>query len=149
MHINDLYEQQAKDLLHKLCDALGIEQEDRTRARVEEVVRELGKLEFNLPHGRTVAPSGAFMAYCECVDETIYLESKKAFANILISYGIPRDGDEVCLYAGENQEFACEMIVSHSVWHIEEQGRLMPTVYLRPRAGCTADAFRKIGWHEA
>ncbi len=50
---------------------------------------------------------------------------------------------------GENQEFACEMIVSHSVWHIEEQGRLMPTVYLRPRAGCTADAFRKIGWHEA
>lgn len=90
-----------------------------------------------------------FMAYCECVDETIYLESKKAFANILISYGIPRDGDEVCLYAGENQEFACEMIVSHSVWHIEEQGRLMPTVYLRPRAGCTADAFRKIGWHEA
>ena len=44
MHINDLYEQQAKDLLHRLCDALGIEQEDRTRARVEEVVRELGKL---------------------------------------------------------------------------------------------------------
>lgn len=35
MHINDLYEQQAKDLLHRLCDALGIEQEDRTRARVE------------------------------------------------------------------------------------------------------------------
>ena len=32
-HINDLYEQQAKDLLHKLCDALGIEQEDRTRAK--------------------------------------------------------------------------------------------------------------------
>lgn len=53
-HINDLYEQQAKDLLHKLCDALGIADEDRTRAKVEEVVRELGKLEFNLPHGRTV-----------------------------------------------------------------------------------------------
>lgn len=136
MHINDLYEQQAKDLLHRLCDALVIEQEDRTRARVE---ADIAKMK----------PDTAFMAYCECVDETTYLESKKAFENILISYGIPRDGDEVCLYAGENQEFACEMIVSHSVWHIEEQGRLMPTVYLRPRAGCTADEFRKIGWHEA
>lgn len=34
-HINDLYEQQAKDLLHRLCDALGIADEDRTRAKVE------------------------------------------------------------------------------------------------------------------
>ena len=40
MHINDLYEQQAKDLLNKLCDALGIAEEDRTRANVEAAIRE-------------------------------------------------------------------------------------------------------------
>lgn len=40
-HINDLYEQQAKDLLHRLCDALGIEQEDRTKAKVEAEIREI------------------------------------------------------------------------------------------------------------
>ena len=40
-HINDLFEQQAKDLLHRLCDALGIEQEDRTKAKVEAEIREI------------------------------------------------------------------------------------------------------------
>jgi hypothetical protein len=43
MHINDLYEQQAKDLLNKLCDAMGIAEEDRTRANVEAAIREIRK----------------------------------------------------------------------------------------------------------
>lgn len=37
-HIDDLYEAQAKQLLHKLCDALGIEQQDRTKSGVEKAI---------------------------------------------------------------------------------------------------------------
>jgi hypothetical protein len=50
MHINDLYEQQAKDLLNKLCDALGIAQEDRTRANVEAAIRQRLLLIAAAPH---------------------------------------------------------------------------------------------------
>ena len=52
MHINDLYEQQAKDLLHRLCDALGIEQEDRTKANVEAAIRQIDRLIGNIPSAR-------------------------------------------------------------------------------------------------
>lgn len=38
MHINEMYEVQAKQLLHKLCDALGIEQQDRTKSGIEQAI---------------------------------------------------------------------------------------------------------------
>jgi len=40
-HINDLYEQQAKDLLHKLCDAMGIADSERTKSGIEAAIGKL------------------------------------------------------------------------------------------------------------
>lgn len=57
-HINDLYEQQAKDLLHKLCDALGIEQDDRTRAKVEAAIASRNKSRFCVYTGISFSGGG-------------------------------------------------------------------------------------------
>jgi hypothetical protein len=40
-HLNDLYEAQAKALLTKLCDALGMEDEDRTKSGIEAAIAQL------------------------------------------------------------------------------------------------------------
>ena len=53
-HLNDLYEAQAKALLIKLCDALGMAEEDRTKSGIEAAIGDLSKLEFNLPRGKDV-----------------------------------------------------------------------------------------------
>jgi len=58
MHINDLYEQQAKDLLHKLCDALGIADEDRTRAKVEAAIASRNKSRFCVYTGISFSGGG-------------------------------------------------------------------------------------------
>lgn len=45
-HIDDLFEQQTKQLLHQLCDALGIEQQDRTKSGLEKAIAGLKKPAF-------------------------------------------------------------------------------------------------------
>ena len=43
MHINDLYEAQSKALLTKLCDALGMAEEDRTKSGIEAAIAGIRK----------------------------------------------------------------------------------------------------------
>lgn len=55
-HIDDLYEAQAKQLLHKLCDALGIEQHDRTKSGVE---KEIARLKRDMAMGAEITEARA------------------------------------------------------------------------------------------
>lgn len=93
-----------------------------------------------------------FRAYCQCVDEKdqfgLGCEYYHAFEAKLKAPGVPRNDDEISIEGGPDGEFACEMIVCHAIWHMED-GVLIPMLYLRPNGGCAKTDFVGLGWKSA